>query len=89
MYLTISKFKQVLRSRKGLDYNTDRRIAFVIRDVVCYNKFTFPQNIQQAKNVQHQITDILLAVFVLAAHKGYYIVFLKWNVGMSVTILQR
>ena len=22
MYLTISKFKQVLRSRKGLDYNT-------------------------------------------------------------------
>ena len=23
MYLTISKFKQVLRSRKGLDYNTD------------------------------------------------------------------
>ena len=24
MYLTISKFKQVLRSRKGLDYNTDR-----------------------------------------------------------------
>ena len=26
MYLTISKFKQVLRSRKGLDYNTDRRL---------------------------------------------------------------
>ena len=24
MYLTISKFKQVLRSRKGLDYNTGR-----------------------------------------------------------------
>ena len=23
MYLTISKFKQVLRSRKGLNYNTD------------------------------------------------------------------
>ena len=23
MYLTILKFKQVLRSRKGLDYNTD------------------------------------------------------------------
>ena len=23
MYLTISKFKQVLRSRKDLDYNTD------------------------------------------------------------------
>ena len=23
MYLTISKFKQVLRSRKGLDYNTN------------------------------------------------------------------
>ena len=23
MYLTISKFKQVLRSQKGLDYNTD------------------------------------------------------------------
>ena len=23
MYLKISKFKQVLRSRKGLDYNTD------------------------------------------------------------------
>ena len=22
MYMTISKFKQVLRSRKGLDYNT-------------------------------------------------------------------
>ena len=22
MYLTISKFKQILRSRKGLDYNT-------------------------------------------------------------------
>ena len=25
MYLTISKFKQLLRSRKGLDYNTDRK----------------------------------------------------------------
>ena len=24
MYLTISKFKQVLRSRKGLDYNTEK-----------------------------------------------------------------
>ena len=29
MYLTISKFKQVLRSRKGLDYNTVKRINFV------------------------------------------------------------
>ena len=32
MYLTISKFKQILRSRKGLDYNTD---------VTC-----FPQNVK-------------------------------------------
>ena len=29
MYLTISKFKQVLRSRKGLDYNTDSNITII------------------------------------------------------------
>ena len=28
MYLTISKFKQVLRSRKGLDYNTGYIIIY-------------------------------------------------------------
>ena len=27
MYLTISKFKQVLRSRKGLNYNTGNNIT--------------------------------------------------------------
>ena len=30
MYLTISKFKQVLRSRKGLDYNTGGNIYVCI-----------------------------------------------------------
>ena len=29
MYLIISKFKQVLRSRKGLDYNTGANILAV------------------------------------------------------------
>ena len=29
MYLTISKFKQLLRSRKGLDYNTGRGVIQV------------------------------------------------------------
>ena len=36
-YLTISKFKQVLRSRKGLDYNTDRGFShgiFGCHDVI-------------------------------------------------------
>ena len=28
MYLTISKFKQVPRSQKGIDYNTDRSVVF-------------------------------------------------------------
>ena len=31
MYLTISKFKQVLRSRKGLDYNTDEHTEIEIK----------------------------------------------------------
>ena len=33
MYLTISKFKQVLRSRKGLDYNTGKYIKFEVFDL--------------------------------------------------------
>ena len=31
MYLTISKFKQVLRSQKGLDYNTDLRHPVILK----------------------------------------------------------
>ena len=33
MYLTISKFKQVLRSRKGLDYNTDHGAAILFTSI--------------------------------------------------------
>ena len=34
MYLTISKFKQLLRSRKGLDYNTGRRSTYTDWDTM-------------------------------------------------------
>ena len=33
MYLTISKFKQVLRSRKGLDYNTGNTCRLPIQSI--------------------------------------------------------
>ena len=44
MYLTISKCKQLLRSRKGLDYNTDQYIyiwlvSFVGRAQIRYFSF--------------------------------------------------
>ena len=37
MYLTISKFKQVLRSQKGLDYNTDFFTQYWNFNEICYS----------------------------------------------------
>ena len=42
MYLTIPKFKQVLWSRKGLDYNTDIYTNLFSKGVVKRYKLFFP-----------------------------------------------
>ena len=39
MYLTISKFKQVLRSRKGLDYNTANEVLVQSLVTACQRSF--------------------------------------------------
>ena len=53
MYLTISKLKQVLRSRKGLDYNTANIASLLIMSSLRLDSelFTFSRSSNEQKNV--------------------------------------
>ena len=50
MYLTISKFKQVLRSRKGLDYNTANGAYHIFA-------IQYKQNLHHSKCTIHAYYD--------------------------------
>ena len=78
MYLTISKFKQVLRSRKGLNYNTAGNLRKKKKDLLCSGcGFPDGSGFKQKLNTRSMISS-LLPFFPRSSH---------WQISFSPSIV--